>query len=75
VLEYYRQPVKLMFVTLSPDALKHLRFDSSQLTASIEDISTQLDPLLQHIWGKQMYRVVLTVKSTNVKNKIKYRIL
>ena len=75
VLDDYRQPVKLMFVTLSPDALKHLRFDSSQLTASIEDISTQLDPLLQHIWGKQMYRVVLTVKSTNVKNKIKYRIL
>jgi hypothetical protein len=74
-LSEYSKPIKLMFVTLDPNVLKHLRFDTTQMTASIEDISAQLDPLLQHIWGQRMYRVVLTVKSTKAKNRIKYRII
>jgi hypothetical protein len=74
-LSEYSKPIKLMFVTLDSNVLKHLRFDATQMTASIEDISAQLDPLLQHIWGQRMYRVVLTVKSTKAKNRIKYRII
>ena len=73
-LSGYRQPVRLMFITLDPDALKHIHYDTNQLSASVEDISNQLDPLLQGIWGKKMYRIVLTIKSTKTTNRIKYAI-
>ena len=74
VLSDYRQPTRLMFITLDPDALKHIRFDASQLSASIEDISDHLDPLLQRVWGPKMYRIILSVKSTKTNNRIKYTI-
>lgn len=70
-LSEYRQPIRLMLMTLDPDALQHIHFDASQLSATIEDISDQLDPLLQHMWGQKMYRLILTVKSAKTKNKIK----
>ena len=73
-LNEYRQPTRLMLMTLDPDALQHIHFDASQLSATIEDISDQLDPLLQHMWGQKMYRLILTVKSAKTKNKIKYTI-
>jgi hypothetical protein len=66
------QPVRLMLMALSPDALDHLHFDKHQLDASVEDISERLDPVLQKMWGQKMYRIVLTVKSTKQKNQIKY---
>ena len=68
----YRQPTRLMLMTLYPDALQRLHFDANQLSATVEDISDKLDPLLQHMWGPKMYRIILTVKSTSTKNKIKY---
>jgi hypothetical protein len=40
----------------------------------MEDISDKLDPLLQGMWGKEMYRIVLTVKSAKTKQQIKYTI-
>ena len=73
-LSEYRQPTRLMLMTLDPDALHHIHFDASQLSATIEDISDKLDPLLQHMWGQKMYRLILTVKSAKIKNKIKYTI-
>ena len=73
-LDTYNQPVRLMLMTLSPDALQHLHYDKSQLEASVEDISDKLDPVLQNMWGQKMYRIVLTVKSTRLKNRIKYTI-
>ena len=73
-LSGYRQPACLMFMTLNPDALKHIHYDTNQLSASVEDISNQLNPLLQNIWGSKMYRIVLTVKSTKTSNRIKYTI-
>ena len=74
VLSDYRQPTRLMFITLDPDALNHIHFDASQLSASIEDISNHLDPLLQRVWGPKMYRIILSVKSTKTNNRIKYTI-
>ena len=74
VLSDYRQPTRLMFITLDPDALKHIHFDASQMSATIEDISIQLDPLLQGMWGPKMYRIILSVKSTKTNNRIKYTI-
>lgn len=71
-LSEYLQPTRLVFIALSPDALKHIHFDASQMEATVEDISDKLDPLLQGMWGHQMYRIILTVKSTKFKNQIKY---
>ena len=71
-LNICNQPVRLMLMALSPDALDHLHFDKHQLDASVEDISERLDPVLQKMWGQKMYRIVLTVKSTKQKNQIKY---
>lgn len=73
-LNSYSEPVRLMFIALSTDALQHLHFDESLFDVAIEDISDKLDPLLQGMWGKQMYRIVLTIKSTKTKNKLKYAI-
>ena len=73
-LNDYRQPARLMFLALDPDALNHIHFDASQMEASIEDISGQLDPLLQGMWGPKMYRVILSIKSTKTNNRIKYTI-
>ena len=70
----YRQPTRLMFLTLDPDALKRIHYDANQLSATIEDISNQLDPLLQSMWGPKMYRVILTIKSAKTNNRIKYTI-
>lgn len=73
-LSEYRQPTCLMLMTLDPEAMQRIHFDANQLSATIEDISDKLDPLLQHMWGQKMYRIILTVKSTKTKNKIKYTI-
>lgn len=73
-LSEYRQPSCLMFITLQPDALQHIHFDADKLSASMENISNQLDPLLQGMWGKRMYRIILTIKSTNINGSIRYTI-
>jgi hypothetical protein len=73
-LSEYRQPTRLMFIALTPDALKHIYFDATQMEATVEDISNLLDPLLQSMWGPKMYRIVLTINSTKTNNRIKYTI-
>ena len=73
-LSQYVAPSRLMLMTTRSDALQHISYNPSQLEATIEDISSQLDPLLQGMWGKEMYRITLTVKSTNTKQHIKYSI-
>ena len=73
-LSEYRQPTRLMLITLDPDAIKRIHFDTNQLSATVEDISDKLDPVLQHMWGPKMYRIILTVKSAKTTNKIKYTI-
>jgi hypothetical protein len=70
----YREPMKLMFIALSPEALQHLHYDKHQMDATIEEISSQLDPVLQKMWGPKMYRIILSIKSTKTKNCIKYTI-
>ena len=68
------EPVRLMLMALSPDACQHLRYDTSQFDATIEDISDKLDPVLKRMWGERMYRIILTVKSSKTKNKLRYTI-
>ena len=67
-------PTRLVFMALTPDALQHIHYDANQLSATVEDVSDKLDPLLQHMWGPKMYRIILTVKSTKTTNQIKYTI-
>ena len=62
-----------MLMTTNRDALKHISYDARQLEATIEE-SPQLDPLLQNMWGKEMYRIMLTVKSSKTKQLIRYTI-
>ena len=73
-LSQYVAPSRLMLMTTRSDALQHISYNPSQLEATIEDISSHLDPLLQGMWGKEMYRITLTVKLTNTKQHIKYSI-
>jgi hypothetical protein len=63
-----------MLMTTNRDALKHISYNANQLEAAVEDVSGQLDPLLQGMWGQEMYRIVLTVKSAKTKQQIRYSI-
>ena len=73
-LGQYMAPTRLMLMTTRRDALQHVSYNPSQLEATVEDVSNQLDPLLQAMWGKEMYRIVLTVKSAKTRQQIKYSI-
>jgi len=65
-------PARLSFICLDPSALQRIHYDANQLSAEVEDISDYLDPVLRHMWGPKMYRIILTVKSAETKNRIKY---
>lgn len=73
-LSRYIAPTRLMLITTDSDALRHVSYNHNQLEASVEDISSMLDPLLQGMWGNKMYRIVLTVKSPKTKQQIRYSI-
>jgi hypothetical protein len=69
-----KAPTRLMLMTTNRDALKHISYNANQLEAAVKDVSGQLDPLLQGMWGQEMYRIVLTVKSAKTKQQIRYSI-
>ncbi len=83
-LNQYLAPTKLMFVTPVKPVIekkgrvrlgKHqICYDARQLEPVTDDISHLLDPVLQQMWGQQMYRLVLTVKGKTTKAKLKYYI-
>ena len=80
-LQAYKAPTRLMLMTtVRPDVSRPgivvlgrraLHYDPRQLTATVDDISPQLDPLLQGMWGPQMFRLVLTVTSEQLQGTIK----
>ena len=75
---------KLMLITIAKPELaakgvikignRCIEYNANQLDVAIESISDKLDPLLQRIWGSEMYRIVMTVKGNPAKGKIRYRI-
>jgi hypothetical protein len=54
---------------------RSIEYNANQLDVAVESVSDKLDPLLQRIWGSEMYRIVMTVKGSEMKGKIRYRIL
>ena len=76
---------KLMLITIAKPELaakgvikignRCIEYNANQLDVAIESISDKLDPLLQRIWGSEMYRIVMKVKGSEMKGKIRYRIL
>ena len=73
-LDACRQPVRLTLMALSPAALEHLHYDKRQFEVTVEDISDKLDPVLQKMWGQQMFRIILTAKSAKLKDQSRYTI-
>jgi len=84
-LAQWLKPTRLMLMTTAtPDVSQPgtvrlgqghaISYDPRQLSAEAEDISPRLDGLLQGVWGRQMWRVVLTVKGTRTKGTIRYSI-
>ena len=73
-LDACRQPVRLTLMALSPAALEHLHYAKRQFEVTVEDISDKLDPVLQKMWGQQMFRIILTAKSAKLKDQLRYTI-
>ena len=83
-LEDYRQPSRLMLMTTTEPVTdkagvivlggRRIVYDPKMLNVSVEPLSDRLDPLLQRVWGRQMYRLVLTIQSTEKHQTIKYQI-
>lgn len=82
-LDVCREPARLMLLTVQKPEIQggkimldrhSLVFDTKQMEAKVEDISGLLDPLLQTIWGRDMYRIVLTAKTKEKMNQLKYHI-
>ncbi len=83
-LTAYKAPTRLMLMTtVEPQLTKAgiitlgqhtVSYDPRQLSAAIEDISHQLDPLLTGMWGPKMYRIVLTVESHDLVGSVRYMI-
>jgi len=84
-LKEYKAPSRLMLLTTVEPRCEAqgvirlgnhcIKYEASALDVAVEDISGQLDPLLQRVWGTKMFRVVMTIRSHAIKNKIKYSIL
>lgn len=84
VLNDYKAPSRMMLMTtVKPDASKTgvvrignatLAYDAKSLAVTVEEKSALLDPLLQGLWGKYLYRIVMEVKNTSCSGKIKYDI-
>lgn len=77
-----KQPTRMMYMTtVKPDVATKgivklgnhsLEYPASLAEAAVEDVSDKLDPVLHHLWGDHMYRIVLTMKKEGQLNvKIK----
>lgn len=74
-LHSVKAPTRLMFMTTVEPTVLHggkialgehsLVYGKGVKYASIEDVSDLLDPLLQGMWGKHLYRIVLTLEEKN----------
>ena len=82
-LEEYIAPTQINFITIVPPVVKKnkvalgdrvIKFSSRQMSASVEDISENMDTLLRNMWGDKLYRITLTLRSTSPTGKVAYTI-
>lgn len=83
-LKKYVRPTKIMLLTTTRPKIKggkitlgnyEIQFNKKDMNASFENISDKLDRSLQNLWGKEMYRIVLTIKGKRTKGTITYKIV
>ena len=83
-LTAYKAPTQLVLMTTTlPDITRKgriilgshtIEYDANIMEPAVEDVSDKQDALLRRIWGKHMYRIVLTIRQDGVNGKIKYKI-
>lgn len=83
-LKEWKAPTRLMLMTMQKPVVEkpgcvqlgshYVTYSPQQLEVTIEDVSSLLDPLLVGVWGKQMYRLVLTIKSGAAKNRVSWQV-
>ncbi len=83
-LQAYQAPTQLMLVTpIKPELTKAgtitlgshtLSYNAKQLTPQVENLTPLLDPVIKQMWGSQLYRIVLTLRSHQLKQRIRYTI-
>ena len=83
-LQSFLAPTQLMLITpIEPQLAKAgvitlgnhtLCYDFNQLTPEIEDITPLLDAVLQQMWGSHLYRIKMTLRSSNLKQSVRYTI-
>ena len=85
VLQRHLAPTQLMLMTVAqpveerPGVLRlgscRLEYNAAQLDVQVEEVSELMDGVLRQMWGEHMYRVVMTVRSQQLKGKVKYRVV
>lgn len=83
-LKEYKAPTRLMLMTtVEPDASKpgvitlgasRITYSPKQLSVTVEDKSSLLDPLLTSLWGKSLYRIVMEVRGNALAGKVRYNV-
>ena len=81
-LQNHIAPTQLMFITpIAPQLTKAgvitldghtLSYNAAQLTPEVEDLAPLLDPVLQEMWGPHLYRIKMTLRSNQLKQRIRY---
>ncbi len=71
-------PTRLMFMTPEKPDLSSkgiirignhtMEYANSQANATVEDVSLSNDAVLKEMWGENLYRICLTIKSESLKN-------
>lgn len=83
-LDEWRCPTRLVLITTGRPEVERpgriaigshrIEYSPEQLEPSVEAIGGMMDTALRSVWGAELHRIVLTVKSAATKNKLKYRI-
>ena len=82
-LKKYVRPTKIMLLTTTRPKISsgkvvlgnyEIQYNKKELNATFENISDKLDKTLQNLWGKEMYRIVLTIKGKRTKGTITYKV-
>lgn len=79
-----KAPVRLMFMTTTqPDisvkgsvrlGLHSLQYPLASVTPQVENLSAFIDPVIERLWGKELYRIVFTVNDKKPKGELTFRI-